>query len=180
MSEIMGNKRPAMEKTLDTLIIENRLRNAAVGDTVTYEELSTLLGRDVRKFCKSGLDTARKSVMADGLVFANVYDVGYKRLDDSGKLCAARSHIDRAGRQAKKSRKILTVTDMGALNDEEKKRCIALRTNLQVVEFFTTLKAQRKIAKSVAPTDGRLDFSKTLELFIKPNTDDAETGCGTV
>lgn len=166
MSEIMGNKRPAMEKTLDTLIIENRLRNAAVGDTVTYEELTTLLGRDVRKFCKSGLDTARKSLLTDGLVFANVYNVGYKRLDDSGKLGAARTHVDRAGRQARKSRKILTVTDMRALNDEEKKRCIALRVESDTIELFTSLEAQRKITKSVAPTDGRLDVSKTLELFM--------------
>lgn len=173
MSEIMGNKRPAMEKTLDTLIIENRLRNAAVGDTVTYDELSILLGRDVRKFCKSGLDTARKSVMADGLVFANVYNVGYKRLDDSGKLGAARAHVDRAGRQARKSRKILTVTNMKALNDEEKQRCLTLQIESQVIEHFTTLETQRKIMKSAAPTDGRLDFSKTLELFTKPSTDGA-------
>jgi ClpP class serine protease len=61
----------AFQKSADTLIIENRLREAIAGDLVGYDDLKKLVGRSVHAGgpCYGNLRTALKTLEEERIVF---------------------------------------------------------------------------------------------------------------
>lgn len=164
-SEVMQNKRPAMVKSADTLIIEQRLRACSVGDIVTYTELSKLLGRDVREHCRGNLTTALKSLAADRLIFGTITGEGMQRLDDSQKLATVDSMLQRSRRAAKRVLTRLSVTDFAALDADGQKKHLVLSAAAGAVELLASQKAQKTISTQVS--NSVLPIGQTLSLFSK-------------
>lgn len=75
---------PKFQKTSDTVIIEAIFRDCKVGEQVTYEQMSTAIGRDVRKHARGAINSARKAVLSERkMVFDSIPNVGYIRLSDT-------------------------------------------------------------------------------------------------
>jgi hypothetical protein len=76
------DKQPIAQVSVDSLALYKRLKTVKVGETITYEELSIILGRKI-KLHRGLLYTAfRMAQRQDRMVFDPVIRVGYKRLDD--------------------------------------------------------------------------------------------------
>lgn len=111
-------KKTIPELSIDTQTIEKLLLAAAIGDIVTYADMTTAIGRDVQHGARHYLRTAIARVLREPhrMLFEAVPNVGVKRLDDAGKIATGRSHLSRSRNQAKyAARKVKAVDDFDAL-----------------------------------------------------------------
>lgn len=151
------------EKSADTSVLENKLRSVAVGEVITYAELSKALGRDVRQFCYSNLSTARKTLVGEKIHFDVVSGEGLKRLAGTEAVVSAGSYVDRAKNAATKGMKILANIEFAELPDESKKQHLAKSAQLGAIKLFGSSKAEKKLTQSV--TSQPLAIGETLKLF---------------
>ena len=173
MSEDNGNghdmrKRAIPERSVDSDILYHELLKVAVGEVVTYEDLSKRIGRDVTQDARGNLTTARRAALSiDRALFAPVRSVGLKRLDDTGKLDAGESQLQRVRKASQQGRRVLaSVLEFDALPNAEKVRHNATASVLGAIHAFSKPSAVARVAKRVNElTDGTLPVAKTIEMF---------------
>lgn len=151
------------EKSNDTLIVENRLRNTIPGDVVEYAELSKLLGRDARTFCRASLNSARRILVGDSIFFDTLPNIGFKRLTDAEAAFAADHFTRRARSAASSGLRHLRHVPFESLPDDAKQRHLAATAQLGVVKLFASGKAAKKIEQSV--NGAAMPIGETLRLF---------------
>lgn len=88
---------PRFQVSVDVKTIAERLKNTAVGDVVTYDDLSKLIGRDVRNGARHVLNGARRYLLVRDrhMIFGIVTSLGVKRLNqkeivDTGEYATSR------------------------------------------------------------------------------------------
>lgn len=151
------------ELSVDTQVLERRLLEAGIGDTVSYQELSSLIGRDVQGSARHVLTSAvRRLLNEHKRVLACVKNVGVKRLDDTGIVstgAAAIKHIHRTSKRANK--KMSTIESYDALPVEVRSRVNVQRAMLGVLQHATRepqiKKLEAKVGASLAPSPQMLD-----------------------
>ena len=154
------------EKSADTKVIESVLAEAKVGDMITYEQLSKAIGRDVRQFAKSSLDSARRSLLnAKNYVFSVEKGVGLKRLNDNEIVDASEDDRKKLRRAARRSLKKLSVVDFDNLTPDKKKQHIVASAQMGAVEMFANKNATKKIEAKVNETSKVLPIGETLRMF---------------
>lgn len=160
-------KRSGMfEKSADTLIIENRLRSAAVGDVVTYEDLSTLLGRDVRQFCRSSITSARHTLEGEAIFFDTIANEGLKRITESEAVTkTVPNYVARAKSAAGRGIRVLQNVQYDKLDDATKRKHLSTSAQLGAIKLFTSTKATKAIEGKVEQTKATLPIGETLKLF---------------
>lgn len=153
----------------DTRIIYKRLASAQVGDTISYAELSELVGRDVQTSGRNTLNSARRMAMReDRYVFGVKIGVGLVRLDDSSIVDSGASGAVRARRAIRRGARVLScVSDFNAMPNEKK-----IQHNAMLSLYGALHEAMRpagiaKIETAVAKISGELPMRKTLELFAQ-------------
>lgn len=151
-------------KSNDTLIVERRLRETKPGDLVTYEELSTLLGRDVREFCLGCVSTARNSLQAESIFFDTVANEGYMRLDNEQACKVAVHYVAGIKRKARRGMRHLSHVKYDQLSPEAQREHLTMSTQLGAVELFASGKAAKKIEGAVSGSTP-LAIGETLKLF---------------
>ena len=161
------NPRPTFQMSIDTRQLYERLKQASVGETVTYQELSEIVGRDVRGRAYSNLLSARRRCMRqDAIVFGTVQKVGLQRLDDGGVVGTAEGAMSRIRRQARRAGITLScVRDFDALPIEAQTKHNAAMSLLAVVSRITQNSAMKQLEKHVGETKKELPLTKTLEFF---------------
>jgi len=166
MSETNG-KRAIPELSIDARLLAERLEKCQFGEIVPYDELSKVVGRNVReRQGYSQLQAARRVVMRERrMVFAAVTGEGLKRCDDAGIVAVAGSYVDRIHRMTKKSISTLACADFDKLDNSTRIELNAKASQLAVLDQLTTNKAQQKIAAAVKQAEDRLPLAKTLEVF---------------
>ena len=154
------------EKSADTIIVENRLRNTQPGDLVTYNELSTLLGRDVREFCIGYVQTARKTLIGESVFFDTVKSEGYLRLDVEQSCKVVSSYITRAKKTAGRGLRHLAHVEFAKLSDDGKRHHLTSSAQLGAMKLFSSGKAAKRIGTQVTPDMATtLAIGETLKLF---------------
>mgnify|MGYP000865133817 CR=1 FL=1 len=156
---------PVFSKSADTSIIENRLRNTQAGDTVSYDDLSRLIGRDVRAHCQSNLRSARKTLIAESIFFACVANTGFTRLTAEEAVVAADSYRQHIGRTARRGLKHLQHVALEDLTPETRKRHVAMAAQLGAVELFSSSKATKKLESKIDQSTSAVAIGETLKLF---------------
>jgi hypothetical protein len=156
---------PIQTKSADTLILEARLRDTSPDDVVTYEEMSVILGRDVREYCKSSLITARKTMQSESIFFDVERGVGIVRLSSDGATKASTSYVRRAKSATRKGLKHLRHVPFAELSEEGKRMHMTTSTQLGLMDLFGSSKSAKKIETTVVKTGGPLPIGRTLELF---------------
>ena len=100
-------KKTIAEISVDARLLHQRLQSVGVGETVSWEELSQVIGRDVTAGSKGygPLSTARKRALNDdGMVFDAIPKVGLKRLTDAEIVNTGQATVDKVRRAARKGR----------------------------------------------------------------------------
>jgi hypothetical protein len=152
-------------KSADTSILENRLRQTQPGDVVTYEELSKVLGRDVKAYCLGYLHTARHALLKESIVFDCVRKVGLRRLAAGEVVSVADSHRQKASRATRRGAEHLAYIQSDSLTDEEKKRYMVLSTQLSTMALMASSKASKKIEGIITDPSRQISTAETLKLF---------------
>jgi hypothetical protein len=115
------------ELSADAAALVDRLLAVSVGSTVTYADMSAAIGRDVRH-CRHVAHAAFRVLRRDGVIFAAVRGVGYRRLE-TGRIIetVGRDARRSIGRKASRASKALTAATRG-INDllpEQQRRLAA-------------------------------------------------------
>ena len=153
------------ERSADTCIIENKLRSTAIGDFVSYAELSTLIGRDVREFGKSSIRTARATLIGESIFFAAVPNEGLKRLSNEEALSFSRSFVRKAHSAATRGMDHLSHVPFDQLSEQSKRNHLATSAQLGAIQLFGKSSSFKKIEGRVNGTDTPVPLGETLKLF---------------
>ena len=153
------------EKSVDTLLIENRLRQTEVNDEVSYNELSTILGRDVRQFCAYNLYSARNCLEREGIFFETIRNQGVKRIDNRTAVTTSVKFVNQSRRAASRGIKRLSSVPFAELDEESKKEHLSRSAQFGAISLFSKESAHKKIATKVDSNSERVPVGKVLELF---------------
>jgi hypothetical protein len=154
--------RSLFQCSIETKWLIDRGRRLQVGEVVTYEELSKLIGIDVREEGRGALRSARNILLRDEqIVLDSVPNVGLKRSSDS-------EIVQSAGAQRGVQR-LTAVADFDRLSDADKLAHNASVSALAVIKLMGKPKSVERIAASVNTANtGSLPIARTLELFHGP------------
>lgn len=110
-------KKAIAELSIDTQTLERRLLTVGVGETVSYDELSGLIGRDVQNGARGLLTTARRRLLKNNqMVFDAVANQGVKRLGDEAIASLGDPAINRIHNAARRGvQRITCVQDFDKL-----------------------------------------------------------------
>lgn len=161
-------KRGIFTRSVDTSLLVSRLQKLAVNETVTWEELSQTIGRDVRTAGKGFLVSARRRVLLDhGIVLEAIHKVGLKRLDDTGIVKTSDYSRHKIHREAGRAlTRIACIENLAGLPNDDKVKVNAARAAFGALHSITTEASQKKIVKAVVSSGGdSLAIGKTLEAF---------------
>lgn len=150
----------------DTKFIAQLLAKAEPGGTVTYQELSDAIGRDVRKFARSALCTALRHQVAEGRVFEAIHNEGYRRLtsEEVIKTQAAKG-LSRISRTARRTAQRVQAVDYAKLGDSDKTAHNTQLSILGAVTQMTKPKAMMEVEKAVKTRSETLPIGETLRLM---------------
>lgn len=153
----------------DTRLVFDRMKEAAVGDTITYSELSGIIGRDVQGPGYSIVGSARRRLKRElNMIFDAVTNVGYKRLSDSEIVATSPRYMDSIRRKARAGAQTLTsVTNYDNLTAAQKSQHQAGVSVFGAIAAVTNAKAFERVEKAVAQSQSVLPLAKTLEVFAK-------------
>lgn len=154
------------EKSADAKIIESILLDCKVGVTVTYDELSKAIGRDVRKHALAALGTARQGVFkANKLVFGVETNVGLVRLTGEQIVASSSGKRNRITRISRKGLSELASVDFDLLDLETKREHVAASAAFGVVTMFANNSGAKKILSNVKADSKILSIGETIKLF---------------
>jgi hypothetical protein len=159
-------KKSIPEMAIDTRLLLQRLLKAAVGELVSYQELSKEISRDVQREANPCLQSAMRAALRQDMVFSTVRNVGVKRLTDrelAGVGEATRQHISRSARVAMK--KMSKVQDFKALTDTEKVRHNTGLAMLGAVAHIASPKQAKALEGRVSNSLAVLPVQETLAAF---------------
>lgn len=163
----MSDKKIIAALSLDAKLLYERLKSAKIGDVVTYQELSNIIGRDVLDPGRGLLQTARrKALREDYFVFGIVRKEGLKRLSDLEIVATGEDTVGRIRRTARRGfRTITAVKDFEALPNEAKIRHNVYASMLGAVAMAASAPQMKKLEKKVSEAKAQLSLTKTLEAF---------------
>lgn len=147
----MTNDRAIPELSLDTQTLETLLSSTAIGDVVTYAQMSAAIGRDVQTVGRGHLRTARVRLhRAQQMVFAAVPNVGVKRMDDIGKIEIATGHTRRGRTQYKMAvRTVAAVDNFDALPNDQKIKHSMVAAQAGAILHMTSAVRSKKLAAAI-------------------------------
>ncbi len=165
----MSDRKTIAAISLDARHLYLRLARATIGETLTYDDLSKAIGRDVSpgKPGYGALTTARRRAHLDGgIVFDAVTKIGLKRLSDTEIVGSGQHAIDRVRRAARRGAvKLLSVGDFEALPNELKHKHNAYTSLLGAITQITQGRRVEELERHVGNAQATLPLWKTLEIF---------------
>lgn len=154
------------QKSNDTKVLENVLKEVAVGSVVTYEDLSRAIGRDVREFAYQALQSARRALVRESrIVFGVETSIGLVRLNDSGIVKCTEQDRKLIQRRANRTIEKLHCAEFEKLTNEEKRQHVTASAQMGAISMFASKAASKKIASSVKDQSSVIPIGETLKLF---------------
>lgn len=150
----------------DARLLYRRLREVAVGDSVSYAAMSVLTGRAIDGSSHALRSALRQLLSDDQMVFAAVRGEGFKRLSDAEIVANGGHDVDRLGRLSRRSiRKITAIADFTALSPHQQIEHTARLSVMTLVGAATTDGAMRRIETAAQGRTVALPFAETLAAF---------------
>lgn len=158
-------KKTMFEMSIDTRMLYDRLKEAAIGEVVSFTQMQEILGRLVDG-ASSNLQSALHRLETDGIAFANVRGVGYQRMNDVEVVNTAESAREGLRRKAKRAIKRLTcVQQFDALPNELKVKHNAAISGFGAIASIMSPGRVKALEEQVAKAGAQLPLAKTLESF---------------
>ncbi|GAN90997.1 hypothetical protein Gbfr_022_041 [Gluconobacter frateurii M-2] len=124
MNGIISQKERLQKKSMDRSMVSEllveALREAEVGEIVTYADLKNLTNYDVQSAHRHLLDRARRVLLREsGYVFSTVINIGLKRASAPELTHIGVSHMKKAGRSARRGGKVMDTVDRKQLTADQ-------------------------------------------------------------
>jgi hypothetical protein len=159
-------KRPIGLLSIDTRLIYGRLVQAEVGETIGYEELGALIGRDVRNGSRWVLQSARRKAFSeDRMMFGVISKVGLKRLSESEKVHIGEHQFGKVHRAARRGAKEQASVDVTKLTGDELKESNRHASIFGLMAHFTKPSSAKRLNAALDKSSGPLPVMRTLEAF---------------
>ena len=170
MATVEKNK-PLFEISVEARLMAERLARAAMGELVTYDELSDIIGQNVRLQRNKGrLNTALRTVLNDHrMVFGVVVNEGYKRLADADMSKIGRQSARKIRREAQRAKKKMACVNLDKLTSEQKSEWNVAATIISMTEEVSAPRAVKAIESAVSKTQQQLPVAKALEAAFSVN-----------
>lgn len=150
--------------SIDTKTIQDRLMKVEVGDVVTYQELTDLIGRDVQVSARGNLTSAMRRLVADGIVFACVRGEGVKRLSDSEIVGVGPDTIAKMRRASNRARqKLAAVNDFNALPRDVQVTHNLSMSVLGIMSHMTRGTTVKRLEAKIEQSQQALPLARALE-----------------
>jgi hypothetical protein len=154
--------------SVDAQEIYKRLVKLAEGETITYQELSDIIGRDIQKH-RNCLYTAYKMALKENrMVFDTIRDEGIRRLknDEIPNVIGTYS-ITRIRRTSRRGATKIVAADYNSLSNEMKVKHNAHLSVLGAFIQMTKQKAIERIETAVRENEdlNKITYARTLEQF---------------
>lgn len=151
------------ELSIDTRLIIERLDKAAIGDVVSYSELSGIIGRDISTAYHL-TRTARKKLLASKKYFEPVPGVGFKRCNDSEKVASGGTYITKSRRACKRGATITTSVDnYDTMSKDDQIRHNSQLSLMLTIRAMSTPSKLKAIESRVEDAQQSLTMKKTLD-----------------
>lgn len=172
-------KKPSFARSAESILIEDRLAELAVGDVISYAELNSLApDLDVQGVDRSKLETARRHLLdrvtpdgEPGYAFGVIVGEGLRRLDNDGIYEQSQSDARRIQRASKRSFRKLQQVDYEGLSEDGRQKHVMQSAALGAAALCVTPSKQVHLKgaarAALQSKSGRLDVSETLALFSK-------------
>ena len=152
------------EMTADAGVLLAHLSRKGKGDEVSYSEIETVIGWDVRNN-RGIMQTVKNRLLRDhGLTLDPVFKVGYRILTDNeiaeGRLRREREH---RRRNAQRAKRIGSTVDISKLDDTQRLKCLAEITAAHVTLDASTDKSVKQIESSLNGSTQPLALNKALD-----------------
>lgn len=156
---------PIHKLSADASLLSQHLARVAVGQVVTYAELSAIISKPVGGAFPA-LRTALHIVFRDhDMVFDCVRTIGFKRLGDSDIVKSGHHDAERIRRAARRAMLRQTKADFTKLSREEQARFTAQVSTMATIAMMTKPKNLEKLAATVTPQPKELPVRETLAMF---------------
>lgn len=152
--------KPSFAASADAKVLADLMREVVVGDTLSYQTMSTAIGRDVTS-APGLLRTARSIVQReDRIVFDCIVRTGLKRLADTEIVSLGDRARQRVRRIARRTSQAITCVNYDTMaRDVQVKHNTAL-SMLGVMHELATEKSFFKLQKHVETTGAELPVGK--------------------
>lgn len=154
--------------SLNTQTLTKRLKEAKIGEIITYLSLSELIGLDVQHKGRPSLTSARRKVRnEDDIVFSTLSNVGLQRCTEDDKISEIKRQTKRARNAAKEGNRIQRATSYGDLSEQKKEEYNEVCSVNRCIELFTKPNNQKKLRQAVMNTKSLIEPSEIVRLFSK-------------
>lgn len=163
----MSEKRTIAEISIDSRILYDRLSKMDIGESISYAELSALIGKDVQREARGNLNTARNQARREhGMVFGAIIGVGLKRLKDEEIVGEGLKTVKAIGRASRRAMgKLVCVQDFDAMPTQAQTKHNTMLSILGVMNAMARPKRIFQIEASVEAAQKKLPIKQTLEAF---------------
>jgi hypothetical protein len=157
--------KPIFALSIDVVAFCDGLRPVEQGAIVNYAWLSDLVGRTIDGG-DPALQRALRRLAVEGVCFANIRGVGYRRHTDTTLIGEAASNRRRLRRLARRSgRRLAKVQNFEALTDQEKLQHQSHLALFGAVSVMSSKMGITAIERVATTSNEKLPLGKTLEAF---------------
>ena len=156
----MQNQQPNFKLSSDTIAIARALEVVAIGESISYDDLTELIGRDIMQF-RGALDSARHAVQRDKqMVFDSVRGVGLVRLNDSDIVDLSDKAREQSRRLAKRIAKKLVCVKYDSLSREKQIKHNTALSMFGVIAELSTSSSVKRLEQRIEADGGSLPLAK--------------------
>ena len=152
------------EQSIDTKMLIDALQAVEPGFEMPYVDLTKCISRDVTGPARSNMQSARRHLEREGIIFGAIRGIGLKRLQEGEKpavAMAATQHIGRVSRRA--VRVLASVSDFDALTPLQKTQHNSQMALHGVIAHATRPRQVAKLEKRVDEAAKAISLTQALE-----------------
>ncbi len=165
VSPIMEMSKAIPPISAESILLAERLAACKVGETITYDEISKLIGRDSRVH-RGCLTTARAKVLRENqMVFHCVRAEGIKLADANEITEGEMTTIGSIHRKANRSLRRLACAAYEKLTNAQRIKHSTTASMLGTMTLFTSSNSLKRVEAAVIGNGQQLPAAKTLALF---------------
>jgi len=170
--EINGNDSPGNgspekhtigERSYETQLLVNRLLKVPEGASISYNDLSTVIGEPVDG-STTKLGSARRVIQSESqIIFETIRGEGLRRADAFGVVRAAGAGVEKIRRESRRRLKILACTQIDKLDTEGKAQFNMTASHLGILGEICKPRAAKQLRIAVEAAQERLPVGKAIE-----------------
>lgn len=160
-------KQPTFVRSADTSLLVTLFSRCEIGDTITYKSIEQTIGRSVQSRRSPVLSALKILEKENGFAFECIPNVGYKRLDDTGKVRSTHSMREKQHRISRRAVRRLSTVNTENLQDSDRRDYYTQLSLQGAMEHATTQRAQKTIAAKVNGGTQQLAIAMTLKALAE-------------